>query len=183
MRALIAASIIALSTIPTKAGISDQHTPSIRSADHRAAGVRKHVRHVKRHHARRHHRHVARRHGAKRNHLALAGFPAPLVAKVREIERSCGSAIISAYRPGARIAGSGRQSNHAIRKAVDMAGNPRCIYAHLKHWPGGYSTDYGRVRHVHISYNRNKEWGVRFAHYGGHHRYARLHRRTYGYGG
>jgi hypothetical protein len=62
---------------------------------------------------------------------------------------------------------------------VDVRGNPRCIYAHLKRWPGGYSTDYAVVDHVHISYNPGgQEWGLRFAHNGGGHSYS--HRRYAG---
>lgn len=107
----------------------------------------------------------------------LSGFPAPIVAKVREIESACGARVISAYRPGARVRGSGRMSLHASRRAVDMAGNPSCIYSRLRSWPGGVSSDYGRVRHVHFSYSPNgQEWGARFAHGGGRkyrrHRYA-----------
>lgn len=61
-------------------------------------------------------------------------------------------------------------SLHASGNAVDMQGNPTCIYAHLHGWPGGYSTDYSRVRHVHISYDAagGREMGLRFAHGGGH---------------
>ncbi len=103
---------------------------------------------------------------------SLAGFPAPLVAKVSELQRDCGATVISAFRPGARVAGSGRISNHALKKAVDLNGPPKCLYAHVRGWPGGVSTDYWRVRHLHLSYNRGKEWGVRFAHGGGHSRYA-----------
>lgn len=126
--------------------------------------------------AKSHHRHHAKHHrGAT---TSLAGFPAPLVAKVHEIQSSCGSRIVSAFRPGARVAGSGHISNHALKKAVDVAGNPKCIYAHLRGWPGGYSIDYGAVQHVHISYNRSMEWGVRFAHYGhSGRRYAHHHHR------
>jgi hypothetical protein len=49
-----------------------------------------------------------------------------------------------------------------------MRGNPGCQYAHLAGWPGGYSVDYGRVRHVHISLDQDggKEWGVHFRHGG-----------------
>ena len=36
-------------------------------------------------------------------------------------------------------------SLHATGEAVDMRGNPSCVYAQLRDWPGGYSTDYGRV--------------------------------------
>ena len=102
------------------------------------------------------------------NSVSLAGIVEPLKSKAREIVAACGSRVVSAYRPGARIP-SGRVSNHARHRAVDIRGNPSCIYAHLKGWPGGYSTDYARAPggpHVHISYNRNMEWGARFRHSG-----------------
>lgn len=95
--------------------------------------------------------------------LSLAGVTPVLAAKARQIASSCGSAIIST------ISARGRRSNHPIGRAVDMRGNPSCIYAHLKGWPGGYSTDYAAVQHVHISYNPGgQEWGLRFAHGGSH---------------
>ena len=98
----------------------------------------------------------------------------PLRAKVAEILQACKTKVVSAYRPGARIAGSGHLSQHARKRAVDVAGDPSCTYAHLKGWPGGYSTDYGSVGHVHISYDPNgHEWGLRFA----HHHHSRHHRR------
>lgn len=91
---------------------------------------------------------------------SLSGIVAPeLVAKVREIQSACGSHILSTRDR------RGNRSNHPIGRAVDMAGNPSCIYAHLKSWPGGVSTDYGSVHHVHISYNPGgQEWGLRFRH-------------------
>lgn len=97
------------------------------------------------------------------------GVVAPLAAKAREIEIACGSRVISAVRY-TRIAGTGgRLSLHASGRAIDIAGNPSCIYAHLRGWPGGVSTDYGRVKHVHFSYAPGgPEWGVRFQHYRGH---------------
>ena len=100
------------------------------------------------------------------NSVSLAGIVAPLRAKAQEIVRACGSRVVSAYRPGARIP-TGRISNHARHRAVDLRGNPSCIYAHLKGWPGGYSVDYVRAPggpHVHVSFNRNMEWGARFSH-------------------
>jgi hypothetical protein len=68
-----------------------------------------------------------------------------------------------------------------------LSGNPSCIYSHLQGWAGGYSTDYGHVRHVHVSYSppgsgylAGREWHARFAHYsGGHHGYAHRHHRRY----
>lgn len=98
----------------------------------------------------------------------LSGYPEPLIAKARELESACGSKIISAYRPDSRVAGSGRQSLHAVRKAVDMQGNPACMRSHLVGWRGGASTDYARMQHIHISYEPGgREWGARFVHGGG----------------
>lgn len=105
-----------------------------------------------------------------RSESMLAGVYAPLADKAREIEASCGSRVISGVRH-TRVRGSGRWSLHASGKAIDMAGNPGCIYAHLRGWRGGYSTDYGRVKHVHISLG-GREDGARFAHYSGRRRYA-----------
>ena len=122
---------------------------------------------IKPHQTDRAHQFSARRHyDAPRNSVSLAGIVAPLKAKAEEIVAACGSRVVSAYRPGARIP-TGRLSNHARHRAVDLQGNPSCIYRHLKGWPGGYSTDYSSApggAHVHISYNRNMEWGARFAH-------------------
>lgn len=101
----------------------------------------------------------------------LAGVSAPLAAKAREIEAACGSVVISSLRH-TRVAGTRRWSLHASGHAVDMQGNPRCIYAHLRGFSGGYSTDYWRVRHVHISLG-GREDGLRFAHHHARHiRYA-----------
>lgn len=60
-------------------------------------------------------------------------------------------------------------SLHAQGKAVDVRGPYGCIYAQLKDWKGGYSTDAGRARHIHISYDEagGREMGLRFAHSGG----------------
>lgn len=109
---------------------------------------------------------------------SISGIVAPLAAKVAEIQSDCGSRVISGLRH-TFVAGTHRISLHASGKAVDLAGAPGCIYAHLTGWPGGYSTDYRRVRHVHLSYDPDghREWGVRFVH--GRHRYA--HRRHHRY--
>lgn len=103
----------------------------------------------------------------------IGGIVGALAAKVSEIQSSCGSKVISGIRR-TRINGSGRMSLHASGKAVDMTGNPSCIYSKLQGWPGGYSTDYGRMRHVHISYDPRggREMGLKFRH-GGHRRHAR----------
>lgn len=125
--------------------------------------------------ARKHHRHRHHHHRYHYDHssTSLAGQPYPLQAKISEIISACGSHVISGFRRGAHVAGTNRLSNHARNHADDISGNPSCIYAHLHGWPGGYSIDYGRVHHVHISYDHSHEWGARFAHYTHlHHHYA-----------
>jgi len=108
----------------------------------------------------------------------IGGVVPALASKVAQIESSCpGTHVISGMRH-TRIRGSGRMSLHATGEAVDMRGNPSCVYAQLRDWPGGYSTDYGRVQHVHISLAANgREAGLRFVHGGGrghrHHRFAK----------
>lgn len=116
------------------------------------------------------------KHVARTGTKDLSGYPEPLVAKVREIENACGSKVISAYRPGARVRGSGRLSLHAVRRAVDMQGNPACMQSHLVGWRGGASTDYSGIKpnHIHISYEPGgREWGSRFAHYAKRKRHVR----------
>ena len=105
---------------------------------------------------------------AARDHSGLAltaGLAGPLAEKVAEIASACGARVISGVRH-TRVAGTRTVSLHASGQAADMRGNPGCIYRHLQGWPGGYTTDYGRVQHVHISYG-GREHGLRFAH-GGH---------------
>ena len=110
--------------------------------------------------------------------VSISGILPALASKVAQIQSSCpGAHVISGLRH-TRIRGSGRMSLHATGEAVDMRGNPSCIYAQLRDWPGGYSTDYGRVQHVHISLAANgREAGLRFAHGGGrHHRHRHASR-------
>jgi hypothetical protein len=109
---------------------------------------------------------------------SLDGVVPILAEKVREIVATCGSQIWSTVRH-TFVAGTRRISQHASGTAVDLHGNPGCIYAMLRGWPGGYSTDYARVRHVHVSYG-GREHGARFAHGGGT-RYARRHAHRYRY--
>ena len=121
-----------------------------------------------------HHFHSHR--GPAANSTDLASVSGTLAAKAREIVASCGSTVISSFRPGARIAGSGHASMHASGRAVDIRGNPSCIYGHLQGWPGGYSVDYASVQHVHISLGGHED-GQRFSHHSRHvrhggHRYA-----------
>jgi hypothetical protein len=124
------------------------------------------------HHARPGVAHLHRRHHQSSSDFTAASVHGPLAAKAREIVAGCGSTVISGWRPGARIAGSGHASLHASGRAVDIKGNPHCIYSHLQGWPGGYSVDYGAVQHVHVSLGGFED-GLRFAHNGSHHRHHR----------
>jgi len=98
-----------------------------------------------------------------------AGLVPELAAKVHEIEHACGSVVISGWRH-TKVARTSHWSYHASGRAADVKGNPRCIYAHLTDWQGGYSTDYSTVRckrgpcpHVHIDTGSKRT----FAHGGG----------------
>lgn len=98
-----------------------------------------------------------------------SGLVGPLQAKLASIQAACpGTHAISGVRH-TRIAGSRRMSLHAQGKAVDVRGPYGCIYGQLRGWSGGYSTDAGRVQHIHISYDDGggREMGLRFAHGGG----------------
>ena len=95
-----------------------------------------------------------------------SGLVPPLAAKLASIQANCpGTVAISTVRH-TRIAGTGRMSLHSQGKAVDVRGPYGCIYRELSGWPGGYSTDSARVRHIHISLDAEggREMGLRFAH-------------------
>jgi hypothetical protein len=95
--------------------------------------------------------------------IATAKADTLLSYKANELIQNCGSRVISSFRPHARVRGSRRMSLHAVGKAIDVQGNPACIYSHLHGWRGGYSIDYGKVHHVHISLG-GREDGLRFKH-------------------
>jgi hypothetical protein len=104
--------------------------------------------------------------GAALPEPSLAGYPAPLVVKVQELKAACGAKLISAFRPGARIRGSGHPSLHASKRAVDLQGNAACMYARLTDWEGGQSVDYNAVDHLHLSWAPGSpEWGRKFSHW------------------
>lgn len=99
----------------------------------------------------------------------MRGLVSPLAVKVESIKSACPrTQVISGVRH-TYVAGTRRISLHASGKAVDVRGNYPCIYRQLSGWSGGYSTDAGRVRHIHISYDADgrREWGARFRHGGG----------------
>jgi len=110
---------------------------------------------------------------APRRGVSLAGLVPQLTAKLASIQAACpGTVAVSAVRR-TYIAGTRRMSLHASGKAVDVQGPYSCIYAQLRGWAGGYSTDAGRMRHIHISYDPDggREMGLAFRHSG--HRHAR----------
>lgn len=120
--------------------------------------------------------------------VSTVGLVAPLAAKLASIQAACpGTVAVSGVRH-TKIAGTNRWSLHVQGKAVDVQGPYGCIYAQLRGWVGGYSTDAARMRHIHISYDAEggREMGLAFRHGGGryarhkhgHHRYAR-HRRAH----
>lgn len=180
MRAIVvAATLLAMSgTVALSAEPPDANRfgpgPHMLDAQPFRTAIRHHHKTARRHTATRYARHSGSRNTASLDPLS----PAPLNAKIQEILTDCGSRIASSYRPGSVVAGRGGVSNHALHRAYDISYNPRCIYAHLHGWPGGYSTDYATAPggpHVHISYNPHKEWGVRFVHRNPFLHYARRH--------
>lgn len=125
--------------------------------DQASAAKRKYVR---KHYTRRHVRHVRR--GARRSAVSGYSGGASLGGIVSTLQAKCGAKVISAMRPGARTP-FGNMSCHASGQAVDMTGNYACMYSVLRSWPGGYTLDSGRCRHIHIS-SCKMEWGMRFNH-------------------
>ncbi|MEZ5844465.1 MAG: D-Ala-D-Ala carboxypeptidase family metallohydrolase [Hyphomicrobiaceae bacterium] len=89
-------------------------------------------------------------------------LPGILKQRLAEVGRKFGPVrIVSAHRPGARIADSGRPSYHASCRAVDfeVSGNKRAAIAWLKaNHNGGVGTYSCGMHHVHIDNGP----GVRF---------------------
>lgn len=89
---------------------------------------------------------------------ASAASLAEIVSRLRV---ECGARVISGYRN--TMTPFGVKSCHASGQAVDMVGNYGCMYRILRNWPGGYTTDAARCKHIHIS-SCQREWGLRFQH-------------------
>lgn len=103
--------------------------------------------------------------------VSLSGIPSTLTNHLKNVQAKCGTVTVtSAFRPGARVAGSRRMSCHAVKQAIDYTiSNPSCALMMAKQWRGGHSIDYHTApggRHFHISTCR-QEAGARFAHRGG----------------
>jgi hypothetical protein len=112
--------------------------------------------------------------GTSTHSVSTSDLVGPLASKVANIVNSCGAKVVSAVRH-TLVAGTRTLSLHASGRAADVQGNPSCIYAMLRDWPGqggGYTTDYKRVRHVHNSYG-GREAGLAFRHGGHSKKYAK----------
>ena len=89
--------------------------------------------------------------------------PAELKRTLDEIEDRFGPVqVISAHRPGAKIAGSGRRSKHADCRAVDF-NPPRGKYDEVAAWlkvnhSGGVGTYGCGMGHIHIDTGGNARW-------------------------
>jgi len=81
--------------------------------------------------------------------------PAHLVSAIKQVEAQCGSAkIVSAHRPGARIAGTGRVSQHSFcngtNGAIDAVfSNRACALSALRKTNYTILT-YGNSAHIHV---------------------------------
>ncbi|MCC6887548.1 MAG: hypothetical protein IT536_03355 [Hyphomicrobiales bacterium] len=120
--------------------------------------------------------------------LAFAGHgeargnctPQHLLSTLRKIEAQCGRArVVSGYRPGATIRGTGRISQHAFcngtNGAIDaMFGNRACAVAALR--KTGYMVlTYGGSGHIHFGTDGwGNRRGSRFAQRQVHRRGARV---------
>ena len=99
----------------------------------------------------------------------------PLASKARQILVMCsGSRVISGYRR-TFIVGTRHLSLHSKGRAVDIIGDYKCIVRQLDGWPGGFTTDYYKMKHIHISYG-GPEHGLRFVHGSGRRRIQGLRR-------
>lgn len=82
-------------------------------------------------------------------------IPSVLLHRLNQIRRKFGPIrVISTYRPGARVRGTGRPSLHASCRAVDFhppRGKYRAVAAWLKKvHNGGVGTYSCRMHHIHI---------------------------------
>lgn len=88
-------------------------------------------------------------------------LPSSLKAKLSEVRRKFGRVtVISAYRKGARIRGTGKRSKHASCQAVDFkVKNKWAAYRWLKsHHKGGVGVYSGPCGHIHIDVGGKARW-------------------------
>lgn len=102
----------------------------------------------------------------------LSCLPGSVRAALARADAACGVKVVSTFRRGAAIAGTGGSpSMHRWCRAADFTTpQPSCVLATLADWPHALSTDYRAVKHFHIDDGAH----VRFVH--GQHRRHRHHR-------
>lgn len=160
-RLVLVASIVTLSLLPGASPSLAQYDGSFTNVYAYQAWIEASAAKKKRSYA----RHYKKKRYAKRAKRASGeGYSggASLGGIVSTLQAKCGAKVISSHRAGSRTPG-GQQSCHATGQAVDMTGNYACMYSVLRSWPGGYTTDAGRCKHIHIS-SCKMEYGMRFNH-------------------
>ncbi len=102
--------------------------------------------------------------GASRAEAGSRGcLPGSIKSVLRQIESRFGRvSVISTFRKGARIAGSGRRSFHASCRALDFhppRGKYRAVVAYLRrNFGGGIGVYRCRMRHIHIDNGPRIRW-------------------------
>lgn len=101
--------------------------------------------------------------GASTAEASRGCLPGSVKSMLRQIESRFGRVrVISSFRKGARIAGSGRRSYHASCRAVDFyppKGKKAAVIAYLKrNFNGGIGTYRCRMHHVHIDNGPRVRW-------------------------
>jgi uncharacterized protein YcbK (DUF882 family) len=90
-------------------------------------------------------------------------LPGDVKSALWEIQKKFGKiSVVSTHRPGARIAGSGRQSYHASCRAVDFkapSGKHSAVVSWLKsNFSGGVGTYSCSMHHIHIDNGPQVRW-------------------------
>ena len=90
-------------------------------------------------------------------------LPGDVKSALWQIQKKFGSIqVVSTHRPGARIAGSGRQSYHASCRAVDFkapSGKHGAVVSWLKsNFSGGVGTYSCSMHHIHIDNGPQVRW-------------------------
>jgi uncharacterized protein YcbK (DUF882 family) len=90
-------------------------------------------------------------------------LPSSVKSALWEVQKRFGKiTVVSTHRPGARIAGSGRQSYHASCRAVDFkapSGKHSAVVSWLKsNFSGGVGTYSCSMHHIHIDNGPYIRW-------------------------
>lgn len=101
--------------------------------------------------------------GAAAYSTSTSCLPSSVKSALSQIRKKFGSIqVVSTHRPGARIAGSGRQSFHASCRAVDFkapSGKHGAVVNWLKNnFGGGVGTYSCSMHHIHIDNGPSMRW-------------------------